>query len=120
MIAQLNADKAARRREVDRECHIRKLNDDLRCRDGKGRVLITNAVEALGSIIVRQLLELITAYDSFPTENDPHDFGIIEACGQVFYWKIDYFDLALEMHSPDPSDPAVTERVLTLMLSSDY
>jgi hypothetical protein len=31
-----------------------------------------------------------------------------------------YFDKALTFHSPDPADPSVTERVITIMLSEEY
>lgn len=36
------------------------------------------------------------------------------------YWKIDYYDLSLEFHSPDPADPSVTPRVLTTMRVDEY
>jgi Protein of unknown function (DUF3768) len=35
-------------------------------------------------------------------------------------FKIDYYDRSLNFHSPDPADPAVTERVITLMLAAEY
>ena len=32
---------------------------------------------------------------------------------------IDYYDRSLEFHSPDPADPSVTIRVLTIMHVED-
>ena len=36
-----------------------------------------------------------------------------------FFFKIDYLDKALAAHSPDPSDPSVTERVIAIMLAEE-
>jgi hypothetical protein len=55
--------------------------------------------------------------------NDPHqehDFGSFNVEGETIFFKIDYYDCSLECHSPDPADPVVTRRVITLMLASEY
>jgi hypothetical protein len=48
-----------------------------------------------------------------------HDFGSFELCGRRFFWKIDY-ERAMKYGSEDPSDPAQTTRVLTVMLADEY
>ena len=40
--------------------------------------------------------------------------------GEKVFFKLDYFDLTGAMHSEDPADPSKTERVLTIMLASEY
>ena len=67
--------------------------------------------------------QTIAVYDDFCHANDPygeHDFGSFEADDQKIFFKIDYLDKALTAHSPDPSDPSVTERVITIMLAEEY
>ncbi|WP_347339793.1 DUF3768 domain-containing protein [Bradyrhizobium rifense] len=57
------------------------------------------------------------------TEHDPyseHDFGSVSVDGTNLFWKIDYYDLSLQYGSNDPSDPAQTARVLTIMLAEEY
>jgi len=34
--------------------------------------------------------------------------------------QINYFDRSLEYHSPDPADPTVTARVMTVVLAGEY
>ena len=63
------------------------------------------------------------AFDAFTDDNDPygeHDFGAIDEGGVRCFWKIDNYDRATEMGSPDPADPAVTTRVLTVMRADEY
>ncbi|MCG9893713.1 MAG: DUF3768 domain-containing protein [Thermosynechococcaceae cyanobacterium MS004] len=69
------------------------------------------------------LSRLVRAFDDFTPENDPyreHDFGSVEFEGDKWFWKIDYFDQNFEYGSENPSDPTVTQRVLTIMHSSEY
>ncbi len=102
---------------------IRALNDELRQHLLGGIAVITPNVAALGQEAVERIVKTIAVYDDFCHANDPHeehDFGSFEADGQKIFFKIDYFDKTLTYHSPDPSDPSVTERVITIMLAKEY
>ena len=104
-------------------CKIRKLNDDLR-RTGKGgKVFLTRALSEKGDTFVQAAVAAMRDFDAFTLENDPHgehDFGQVVIEQETVFWKIDYYDQTMEYASEDASDPAVTTRVLTLMLASDY
>ncbi len=65
----------------------------------------------------------MATFSDFTPENDPHgehDFGSFAVAGRKFFFKIDYFDAAMEFGSEDPADPAKTTRVLTIMLAEEY
>jgi len=84
---------------------------------------MTTGVAVLGPEAVARIVKTIAVYDDFCHANDPyeeHDFGSFEADGAVIFFKIDYYDKNLSHHSPDPSDPSVTERVITIMLAEEY
>lgn len=101
----------------------RALNDELRRNLSQGTAVMTRGVAALGVEVVARIIQTIAVYDDFCHANDPHgehDFGAFEAEGQVIFFKIDYYDKALQQHSPDPTDPNVTERVITVMLAEEY
>jgi hypothetical protein len=102
---------------------IRDLNDQFRQNLQGGSIVITAGVHVLGLVRLIQLVERVTTFDQFTADNDPygeHDFGAFEHGGERFFWKIDYFDKSLTIGSPDPTDPDITCRVLTLMLASEY
>lgn len=102
---------------------IRTLNDELRQHLIGGLAVITPGVAALGQEAVERIVKTIAVFDNFCHENDPHeehDFGSFTAEGETLFFKIDYYDKSLNMHSPDPSDPSATERVITVMLASEY
>lgn len=65
----------------------------------------------------------VKSFTSFSTDNDPyheHDFGSVQIADERVFWKIDYFDQTLDFGSNDPTDPAQTTRVLTIMLAEEY
>jgi Protein of unknown function (DUF3768) len=102
---------------------IRTLNDELRQNLTTGTALMTAGVAALGAEAVARIVKTIAVYDDFCHANDPyeeHDFGSFEVDGQTVFFKIDYLDKSRCYHSPDPSDPSVTERVITIMLAEEY
>ncbi len=102
---------------------IRTLNDDFRRTFVGGAVMVTAGVEAMPRDQRRMLLEKVRAFDAFTNDNDPHgehDFGAIDEAGVRCFWKIDYYDRNTEMGSPDPADPAVTVRVMTVMRADEY
>src|SRR6185437_699046 len=104
---------------------IRALNDDLRqnINGGRGHAVMTTGIAALGAEAVARIVKTIEVYDDFCHANDPHeehDFGAFEAEGCTIFFKIDYYDQTMTAHSPDPTDPAVTERVITIMLAEEY
>ena len=85
--------------------------------------MITSGIQALGAEAVARALTAIAGFDAFTADNDPygeHDCAILTVDGVRVLFKIDYNDRSLTYHSPDPSDPDVTERVMTVMLASEY
>jgi hypothetical protein len=85
--------------------------------------MITSGVEELGPQRLLEVLQEVRGFSSFTSDNDPHeehDFGAISCGGHQIFWKIDCYDKRLEFGSPDPTDTAVTARVLTIMLASEY
>jgi hypothetical protein len=100
---------------------IAKLNDAFRTQLKGGRPFLTAGL--VGRSDLDAILQKVRQFDSFNEGNNPfgeRDFGSFDHGGDQIFWKIDYYDKALQMGSPDPSDPEVTSRVLTVMLASEY
>jgi hypothetical protein len=100
------------------------LNDLARTAMGVcSRVMQTPGFTALDTRVQSRIRELIETFDTFTPDNDPHgerDFGLIEHQGERVFWKIDYYDKAMDGGSESPWDPGQTTRVLTIMLASEY
>ena len=102
---------------------IRALNDAFRTTMTGGQVMMTSGVDALPSDVKAMVIRRVATFTDFTPENDPHgehDFGSFDLAGRKFFWKIDYYDAAMQYGSEDPADPAKTTRVLTIMLASEY
>jgi hypothetical protein len=109
--------------EIVDASRIRDLNDQLRRSLSGGVLVMTAGVIALGAKRQMAILSAIAAFDAFDPDNDPygeHDFGALAVDGNRTFFKIDYLDRSLTGHSPDPADPSVTARVLTVMLGEEY
>ena len=107
----------------DKTVRIQQLNDEFRQRLIGGIAVMTPGVAALGADAVNRIVKTVQVFDDFCHDNDPwqeHDFGAFDAEGEKIFFKVDYYSKDLRGHSPDPSNPAVTERVITLMLAEEY
>jgi len=106
-----------------RAARIAALNDALRWTFDRGRVMISAGVSALPEATRSAVLAAVQGFDAFGPDNDPHrehDYGAVEVGVRHCFWKIDTYDRDLRGHSLDPFNPAVTTRILTVMLTKEY
>lgn len=110
--------------QLPRAEQIAQLNDNLRKTGSGGIVVVTRGVKHLTGFDAEMLAETLAAYDEFDADGDPHgerDFGCMTLLGADAIWKINYFsDESLSFGSNDPADPAITTRVLTVMLAQEW
>jgi len=102
---------------------IQQLNDAFRTTMTGGRVMMTAGVDALPSDVKAMVIRRVATFSDFTSDNDPHkehDFGSFDLTGRKVFWKIDYYDAAMEFGSDDPADPSKTTRVLTIILAEEY
>ncbi|WP_096702528.1 DUF3768 domain-containing protein [Magnetospirillum sp. 15-1] len=108
---------------MDRTERIAELNDRRRRDHSYGKVVITRGIQALGHQAVMEVLTAVAAFSDFTPDNDPygeHDCAVMTVGDHRVIWKIDYYDPDLNFASDDPANPAVTIRVLTIMLADEY
>jgi hypothetical protein len=100
---------------------VRALNDTFRSSMKGGKVMLTRGIQIRHDLpLIIQKVRSFTGFDSGNDPHNEHDFGAFRQGGDQVFWKIDYYDPGLQMGSPDPADPAVTTRVLTIMLAKEY
>ena len=105
---------------------IRALNDQLRSTFRGGKIAATSGLLSIGNLPA--ILKQLSTFSAFDPGNDPHhehDFGAFKVAGEdgyerLVFFKIDYYDPELMMGSQNPADPALTARVLTLMLAEEW
>jgi len=111
---------------VESKCRTQKiaeLNDAFRKSLAGGRIVVTSGVAALKHRVQIKALRTLQTFDNFTPDNDPyseHDFGFFKIDEHEFFFKFDYYDPTLSRHTDDATDPSITVRVLTLMLTGEY
>ena len=102
---------------------IAELNDAFRRSFTGGQVFLTCGIRSLSQEARDAITERVRSFEEFDESNDPfgeHDFGAFDHDGQRIFWKIDLYDRQYRFYSPDPTDPAKTNRVLTILLAEEY
>ena len=124
----------------EQTARIARLNDLARSAIGVACTAVaTVGFRSLPEADQSRVRELIETFDAFDEDNDPHgerDFGTIYQLGdgrwtterprvrdderERVFWKLDYYDRQMQFASDDAANPAITRRVLTIMLSDEY
>jgi hypothetical protein len=103
---------------------VREFNDQFRKSPLlHGRALVTRGVAGNGNDFVARAMSAVEAFSDFNTENDPygeHDFGSFELDGETLFWKIDCYEKGSDYTAETRDKPETTDRVLTVMLASEY
>jgi hypothetical protein len=102
---------------------ICKLNDEFRNTFTGGEIMLTPGVTALSLNRQLDIRAAVKSFGCFDDDNDPfneHDYGAVEVAEFSVFFKIDCYDRSMENASPNPCDPKVTTRVLTIGLRPEY
>jgi len=102
---------------------IAELNDAFRRSFTGGQVVVTRGIYDLPPEAQAAITDRVRSFEAFDADNDPHgehDFGSFDHDGRTIFWKIDLYDRDYKFYSPDPTYPAKTNRVLTILLAEEY
>ena len=102
---------------------IAALNDAFRANPSLGTFVLTAGILTNMTQDVAAILNKVRTFKDFNEGDDPydeHDFGAFDFKGKKIFWKIDYYDKDYRYLSENPSNPDITNRVMTIMLASEY
>lgn len=102
---------------------IRQLNDILRKTFIGGQVMLTTGIRAKSEKDQAEILQKVRSFNEFTKANDPyaeHDYGRFSHNGEDIMFKIDYYNKTYDRMSDDPGNPAITNRVMTIMTGEEY
>lgn len=88
-----------------------------------GKWVVTSSVHDMGPVFVALCLEAVGSFTAFTEDCDPyatHEMGGFEIQARKVWWKIDLYDADYAFGSPEPANPEVTRRVLTVLFPEDY
>ena len=97
---------------------IATLNDKFRRSFINGEVLLSAGIAAMSSEDKANIVSMVQNFNDFNDDNDvygEHDFFSFDYKGDKIIAKIDYYDLNHKYMSEDPSNPDITNRILTIM-----
>ena len=110
-------------KEKERIAKIRDLNDHLKKTFTGGTVLLTRGIRSKSPLELCEILEKVKNFNEFNKSNDPygeHDYGRFTHNGENIMFKIDYYNKTYDRMSDDPSNPDITNRVMTIMCADEY
>lgn len=109
--------------EVMRRAEIARLNDRFRTRGEGGSIFMSAGIADLPVAMRDAIISAVRHFSDFNADNDPHgehDCAVVAVPGHRIIWKIDYYPSEDGGADPDPTDPATTKRVLTIMSAEEY
>lgn len=112
------------RNGLDKAAEIRRLNDRFRKDPMRyGKFYMTRGVASMPTEFIRKAVQAMKDFSAFDDANDPHgehDLCAFDIDGVKLFAKVDYYNRTMTAGSEDPSNDAITLRVLTLMRAEDY
>lgn len=101
---------------------IAALNDAFRANPALGTFVLIAGIRANMPQDVATILNKVRTFEDFNEGDDLYserDFRAFDFKGKKIFWKIDYYDCSFEFASPDAANPALTNRVLTVMYADE-